>query len=239
MRFHIITLFPHMFDSYLNESILARAKKEGIIDFFFYNPREFVTPTDTQKKNDKPYLRIDDKAYGGGPGMVIQAEPILKAVEAAIEVAMTVIVKTVDKSLKTNKPKVKIIFFSPSGKKLDTAYAKTTAKKFTDVIFICGRYEGIDARVIKILKAEQLSVGDYVLTGGELPAMTVIDTVSRQLEGVLGNFTSLEESRFSSDEVYTRPEVLEYKGKKYRVPKVLLGGNHKKIDEWRQSKRNS
>jgi len=230
MRFHIVTLFPSMFDSYVNESILARAKKNGIIDFFFYNPRNFVTPTDAQKKNEKPYLRVDDKAYGGGPGMVIQAEPVLKAVEKVL-VHITKITKT------GGKPKTKIIFFEPEGNKLDTAYAKQTAKKYSDVIFICGRYEGIDTRVKKILKAESLSVGDYILTGGELPAMTVIDTVSRQLKGVLGDSASLEESRPSSSEVYTRPEVLEYKGKKYKVPKVLLGGHHKKIDEWRISQK--
>lgn len=211
-----------MFDSYLNESILARAQKGKLISFSFYNPREFVKPTKTQKKNEKPYLRIDDKAYGGGPGMVMQAEPILKAVEKALK-----------KVKAKNKGRARIIFFSPSGKKLDTLYAKETASKYTDVILICGRYEGIDARATKILKAEEISIGDYILTGGEIPAMTVIDTVSRQIEGVLGDFASLEESRPSSSEVYTRPEVLVYKGKKHKVPAVLLSGNHKKIDEWR------
>ncbi|MFA6296961.1 MAG: tRNA (guanosine(37)-N1)-methyltransferase TrmD [Candidatus Paceibacterota bacterium] len=222
MRFHIITLFPNMFDSYLNESILARAKENKLIDFSFYNPRDYVVPTKSQKKNDKPYLRVDDKPYGGGPGMVIQALPILKAVEACMK--------------KIKKWKTKIIFFSPTGKKLDTEYAKKVSKKYTDIILISGRYEGIDARVKKILKAEDISIGDYVLTGGELPSMIVIDTISRQLKGVLGDISSLEESRISSSEMYTRPEVLEYKGKKYRVPKVLTSGNHKKIDEWRAGK---
>lgn len=219
MHFHIITLFPGMFDSYLNESILARAQKDKLISFSFYNPRNYVEPKEGQKKNDKPYLRIDDKAYGGGPGMVMQAEPVLKAVEKALK--------------KAKKPR--IIFFSPAGKKLDTVYAKTAAKKYTDLVLICGRYEGIDARVIKILKAEKLSIGDYVLTGGEIPAMAVIDTVSRQIEGVLGSFDSLEESRAASSDVYTRPETLIYKGKKHKVPKVLLSGNHKLIEEWRKS----
>jgi tRNA (guanine37-N1)-methyltransferase len=220
-----------MFDSYLNESILARAKKNKLIDFYFYNPRDFVRPTKNQQKNEKPYLRIDDKAYGGGPGMVMQAEPILKAVE----MAMGIIPKIVKKS-KGEKSKVKTIFFSPAGKKLDTAYAKHSAEKYTDLILICGRYEGVDARAVKILKAEEISVGDYVLTGGEIPAMAVIDTVSRQIEGVLGAFNSLEESRISSSEVYTRPEVLMYKGKKYKVPPVLLSGHHKKIEEWKEKK---
>lgn len=214
-----------MFDSYLNESILARAQANTLVSFNFYNPREYVKPNASQKKNDKPYLRVDDKPYGGGPGMVIQAEPILKAVEAAIK-----------KAGKSKKVKIKIVFFSPSGKKLDTEYVKTVSQKFTDMIFICGRYEGVDARVVKILKAEEISIGDYVLTGGELPAMIMIDTISRQIEGVLGDISSLEESRFASSEVYTRPEVLEYKGKKHRVPKVLLSGNHKEIDKWRENK---
>ncbi len=218
-----------MFDSYLSESMLFRAKEKKLIDFFFYNPREMVKPTKAQKKNEKPYLRVDDKAYGGGPGMVIQAKPVLNAVEKAI--------KGIEKKSKGKKVAIKIIFFSPSGKKLDTPYIKAVSKKFTDIIFICGRYEGIDARVKKILKAEEVSVGDYVLTGGELPAMLMIDTVSRQIEGVLGDHASLEESRAASSDVYTRPEILEYKGKKYKVPKVLLSGNHKMIEEWRKENR--
>ncbi len=229
MHFHIITLFPSMFDSYLNESMLSRAHKNGIIDFSFYNPRDYAAPTEAglakvgMDPKFKPYLRVDDKAYGGGPGMVIQALPILKAVEAAKQAMVA----------RDQKAKAKIIFFSPSGAKLDTTYAKKVAKKCIDIILICGRYEGIDARVKKILKAEELSVGDYVLTGGELPAMLVIDTVSRQLKGVLGDLASLEESRSASADVYTRPEILEYNGKKHKVPKVLLSGNHKDIEKWR------
>jgi len=223
MTFHIITLFPEMFDSYLNESILGRAQKEKKLKFNFYNPRDFVVPTKTQKKNDKPYLRVDDKPYGGGPGMVMQAEPMIKAIVAAIK-------KT------KNKNKTKIIFLSPAGKQFDTTYAKNFSKKFTDIIIICGRYEGIDSRVKKIFKAEEVSVGPFVLTGGELPAMIIADCVARQIEGVLGNFDSREEERIASSEMYTRPEVLVYKGKKYRVPKVLLSGDHKKISEWRIGK---
>ena len=141
--------------------------------------------------------------------------------------------KTKDYRLKTA---VKIINFVPSAKKFTTEYAKTTAKKYSDVILICGRYEGIDARVDKILKTDQVSIGDYVVTGGELPAMIVIDSMSRQVDGVLNKRESLEEERISSSEFYTRPEVLEYKGKKHRVPKVLLGGNHNLIEEWKNSK---
>ncbi len=225
MRFHVITLFLNLIDSYLSESILARAIKEGKVKVTFYDPRSFVKPTKAQKGKDKPYLRTDDKPYGGGPGMVMQAEPVLKAIEKALK--------------KTTPKKTKIIFFSPSGRKFDTAYAKQAAKKYTDVILICGRYEGIDARVKKIFKTEDISVGDYVLTGGEIPAMIMIDCISRQIEGVLGNFSSREEERIASADVYTRPEVLIYKGKKYRVPKVLLSGDHKAIDLWRsgQSKK--
>jgi tRNA (guanine37-N1)-methyltransferase len=135
-----------------------------------------------------------------------------------------------------NKNKTKIILFSPSGKKFDTTYAKKAAQKYTDIILISGRYEGIDARVQKILKAEEISIGDYVLTGGELPAMVLIDSISRQIPGVLGKYESLEEERISSSEVYTRPEVLKWKNKKYTVPKVLLSGHHKKIEDWKKKR---
>lgn len=238
MTFHIITLFPELLSGYLSDSILARAISDKKVSVKFYNPRDFVKVNKSQKGKEKPYLRVDDKPYGGGPGMVIEALPILKAVEGALER-----IKIQESRIKKKKSKVsgqlskvKMVFFSPSGKKFDTAYAKNISKKFTDVILICGRYEGIDARVKKILKAEEVSVGDFVLTGGEIPAMILIDSISRQIEGVLGNFDSREEERVASSEVYTRPEVLEYKGKKYKVPKVLLSGNHKKIEEWRGKK---
>lgn len=216
MRFHIITIFPDIFSSYLGESIIGRAITNKHIEIRFYNPRDYIDPS---KSNYKP---VDDKPYGGGPGMVMRAEPILKAVEAAV------------KKIKNKKAKIKIINFSPSGKKFETAYAKNAVKKYTDIILICGRYEGIDKRVDKILKAENISVGDYVVTGGELPAMILIDSISRQIKGVLGKFESLEEERVSSSEVYTRPEILKYKGKNYKVPKVLLSGNHKLIEEWKK-----
>jgi tRNA (guanine37-N1)-methyltransferase len=220
MNFHIITLFPESFTSYLNESILARAIREKKVKVSFYNPRDFAKITKIQKTKDKPYARVDDIPYGGGPGMVMQAEPVAKAIEKALK--------------KTKKGKTKIIFLSPTGMQFDTAYAKETAKKVTDIIMISGRYEGIDERVNKIFKTEKITVGPFVLTGGELPAMIIMDSVSRQIDGVLGNKASLEEERISSSEVYTRPEVLKYKNKKYVVPKVLLSGNHKLIDEWRK-----
>ncbi len=222
MNFHIVTLFPDIFSSYLNESILGRAIKDKKIKVGFYNPRDFVKPTKKQSNNQKPYLRVDDKPYGGGAGMVMQAEPVIKAVEKALA--------------KAKKNKTKIIFLSPSGKQFDTAYAKNAVKKYSDIIIVSGRYEGIDERVNKILKTEKITVGPFVLTGGELPAMIIMDCMARQVEGVLGNFSSREEERISSNEVYTRPEVLVWKGKKYKVPEVLLSGNHKKINEWRKSK---
>ena len=226
MHFHVITLFPESFDSYLNESIIGRAIREKKIKVSFYNPRKYVTGKKWKKvwPDGNISLTVDDRPFGGGPGMVIRAEPVLKTVEAVL------------KKVKGEKRKIKIINFSPSGKKFDTAYAKTSAKKYTDIVFLCGRYEGIDARVAKILKAEEISIGDFVLSGGEVPAMILIDSISRQIKGVLGKFESLEEERVSSSEFYTRPEILEWKGKKYRAPKVLLSGDHKKIEEWKKSK---
>ncbi len=215
MRFHIITIFPETFDSYITESILGRALKQKLVSVKFYNPRDFV------KANEVNYKPVDDRPYGGGPGMVMRAEPILKAIAKAVS--------------KIKGKKIKIINFSPSGKKFTTSYAKESVKKYTDIILICGRYEGVDARVKKIFKAEDISIGDYVLTGGELPAMVLMDSISRQVKGVLGKYESLEEERVSSSEVYTRPEILKYKNKNYRVPKVLLSGNHKLIEEWKKS----
>lgn len=213
MNYHVITLFPEAFSSYLGESILKRAIEDKKIKVKFYNPKDF--------END-PKWRVDQKVYGGGPGMVLRAEPVIKAVAKAVS--------------KSKKGKTKIIFFSPAGKLFDTEYAKKSAQKYTDIIFICGRYEGIDARVKKIFKTEDISVGPYVLTGGELPAMIMMDSISRQIKGVLGSFDSLEETRAASPDVYTRPEIFTYKGKKYKVPKILLSGHHAKIEEWRRGK---
>lgn len=212
MTFHIISLFPDALTSYLNESILKRAINDKKIKVKFYNPRDF-----SGNKGD----RVDDKPYGGGPGMVIQALPVIKAIDKAI-------------GKKSTKKKFKIVWLTPSGKQFDTSYAKTVANKFTDIVIVCGRYEGIDARVKKAFKIEEISVGPFVLTGGELPAMIMMDCISRQIQGVLGDFNSLEENRVASSDVFTRPEVIEYKKKKYRVPKVLLSGDHKKIEEWKR-----
>ncbi len=209
--FHIITLFPNIFNSYINESIIALAIKNKKIKIKFYNPRDFT--------KDK-HKRIDRKPYGGGPGMVLEAEPVLKAAEKALG----------------RKKKVKIIFLSPNGKQFDNSYAKKLSEIYKDIVIISGRYEGIDTRVKRILKAESVSIGPYVLTGGELPSMIILDAVSRQIKGVLGNENSIEEERIASPDVYTRPEVLIYKGKKYHAPKILLSGHHKKIEQWRGNK---
>lgn len=220
MNYHIISLFPQVFDSYLSESILKRAIEDKKIKVNFYNPRDFTISSKKGEKQSYADRRVDDKPYGGGPGMVIEALPVIKAIEKA--------------KSKIKSKKIKIIWFTPSGKQFDTAYAKNASEKYTDIIFICGRYEGIDARVKKAFKVEEISVGPFVLTGGELPAMILMDSIGRQIKGVLGDMNSLEETRIASSDVYTRPEIVEYKGKKYRVPKVLLSGNHKKIDEWKK-----
>ena len=215
-----------MFDSYLNESILGRAIKNKKIKITFVNPRKFVTGKYKKVWPDGNISQqVDDRPYAGGPGMVMRADPIIKAVLS--------ITKKIEKR-KNNK--IMIVNFVPSAEKFDTKIAKTFSKKYTDIILICGRYEGIDARVDRILKTKKLSIGDYTLTGGEIPAMILIDSIGRQIEGVLGNFDSREEERVSTSEVYTRPEVIIYNKKKYFVPKVLLSGNHKDIENWKKSK---
>lgn len=243
MTFHIITLFPEAFISYLGESILKRAIEDKKIVVKFYNPRDFAV-----KPKNRPQTyserRVDDKPYGGGPGMVIEALPVIKAIEKALKDSRFTIrdsrMGKKKSKLKTNNDKlsIKILFFSPDGVQFDTAFAKKTVTKCKNIILVCGRYEGIDARVKKVFKMEEVSVGPFVLTGGELPAMLVIDCMARQVEGVLGDFASREEARVSSPDVYTRPETIVYKKKKYRVPPVLLSGDHKKIDEWRNQMRN-
>jgi tRNA (guanine37-N1)-methyltransferase len=233
VRFDIITIFPNIFDSYLNESILKRAQKRKLIRIKIHNLRDFVpkrglTRTERGITRKNNYLRVDDRPYGGGPGMVMRIEPLIRAVQS------------LKSKIKNKKSKTKVILFSPAGKQFDNKTAVDLAKKYDNLILICGRYEGIDARAEKViknlkLKIENLSIGPYVLTGGELPAMVLVDAVSRRISGVLGKKESLEEKRFGVGlPVYTRPEIFVHKGKKYRVPKILLSGNHKKIEEWRR-----
>jgi len=194
LTYHVITLFPEMFDSYLNESILKRAIKTKRISVKFYNPRDFAQPS----KNPELLESIDDKPFGGGVGMVLKAEFYLKAIQKAVG----------------KKKNFKIIYFSPRGEKFTTNYGKKIAKenskkKITDLILVTARYEGFDSRVEEIFKGDRLSIGDYVLTGGELPAMILIDSISRQLDGVLGKKESLEEERVSAGKFYTRPASLK------------------------------
>jgi len=219
-KFTVITAFPNLMESYLADSILARAIKAKKLSVKFVNPRRFAT--------DKHH-KTDLRPYGGGPGMVMLAEPILRAASAASRRLLPVI-KGKSRSATGG---LRFIIFSPQGKPFTNQVAAKLAKSKEDIVLIAGRYEGIDARVKKILKAEEYSIGDYVLTGGELPALVVIDAVARQLPGVLGKDESLEEKRAASREVYTRPEVLIWGGKKYRVPKVLLSGHQANITAWR------
>ena len=212
IHFHVITLFPESIEPYLKSSIIGRALKDRKIKVSFYDPKKFT--------RDK-YGRVDRRPYGGGPGMVLEPDGVLRAAQKAIG----------------NKKGVVKLFFSTDGKAFDEAQAKELSKK-KDVLFICGHYEGVDARVQKILKAKKVSVGPYVLTGGELPAATLIDAISRFVPGVLGKAESLEASRVSSPEVYTRPDVLVWKGKKYKVPEVLKSGHHAKIEEWKKERKN-
>ena len=224
IRFHIVSIFPEMVRAYAEASILGRAQEKNLIEVSYVDPRAHA-----QNK----WGKVDDHPYAGGPGMVMMVDPLVRALEH------------VAKGIARRKhTKTKIIIFSPSGKPFTNAYAKTLVKKYTDIVLVAGRYEGIDARVKKIFKAEEVSVGPYVLTGGEIPAMIIVDACARQIEGVLGTYESLEEERSqsgqtASPECYTRPEVYEWKGKKYRAPKVLLGGDHQKIEVWKASKRRS
>ena len=218
LRFHIVTIFPDMFVSYFAESIIARAIENKLIEVKTYALRLHT--------KDK-HRRVDGKPYGGGPGMVMWVDPILSCVLK--------IQKTINRRKNT---KVCVVIFNAGGDTFTNTLAQKTSKEFTDVIFICGRYEGVDSRVKKILKAKEWSIGEYVLTGGELPAMVCIDAISRQIQGVLHDELSLEEKRIASHEIYARPEVYEHNGKKYRVPKVLLSGNHKEIDAYRAKKEN-
>lgn len=223
MHFHVITLFPEVCKTYTDASVLGRAQKtdkgKGAkvrgkkISVKYYNPRDFST---------NKHKKVDDRPYGGGPGMVMTAEPILKAWQKAV-------------GRKKDQKKVKTLIMSPRGTEFTNDLAKKYAKKYDHLVLISGRYEGIDHRVKKALKAEEVSVGDYVLTGGELPAMAIIDATARQVPGVLGTFESLEDERVSSGEMYTRPDTIEFKKKKLKVPDVYLSGNHAEIDKRRSN----
>ena len=214
-RFHIVTLFEGACDAYLSASILGRAREKKIISVSYQNPRDFV---------ENKWGKVDERPYGGGPGMVMQALPVAKAVE---------------KALKGKKGKKVVVWFSPSGTPFTNKEADKLSK-YNDVVLVCGRYEGIDERALKIAKlsapVKTYAVGEAVYTGGEIPAMAIVDATARRIPGVLGKDASVEERRVASSQVYTRPEVISYKKKTYRVPKILTTGRHADIDEWRSRK---
>ncbi len=212
MKFDIITIFPNMFSSFLKESLISRAQKKKLIKINIHNLRNWTS--------DK-HKTVDDKPFGGGLGMVMKPGPIFKAV----------------KDLK--KKKSKVVLFTPRGKKFNQKIAHQLSK-LDQVIFICGRYEGVDERIAKHVADIELSIGDYVLMGGELPAMIAIESISRLVPGVIGKKELLKqritkEKGFIEYAQYTRPEVFSpKKGKEWKVPKVLLSGNHKEIEQWRK-----
>jgi len=223
MRFDIITIFPKIFDSYFNESIIKRAQKKRKIKINVVNLRNFAT--------DK-HKTVDEKPYGGGAGMVLMTEPLIKAVDY------------VKKSGKNKK--IKIVVLSVKGKQFNQKTAYNWAKKYDRIIFITGRYEGIDERVKTILKADEISIGPYITMDGDVAVMVIISALTRLIPNVI-NWNSLKDESFLRKIIsreaktgeleyphYTRPEVIKYKNKKYAVPKVLLSGNHKKIEEWRK-----
>ncbi|GAB55667.1 tRNA (guanine-N1-)-methyltransferase [Glaciecola punicea ACAM 611] len=207
-RFSIVTLFPEMFTSFFSQGVIGRAVKKGLIEVAVYNPRDYTT--------DK-HRTVDDKPYGGGPGMLMMVQPLTDAIASA-------------KAASSEKSKV--IYLSPQGRTLDFDGVQTLSQQ-TDLVLVAGRYEGIDERIIQTLIDEEWSIGDYVLSGGELPAMVLMDAVSRLIPDVLGHNQSAVEDSFTSGLLecpqYTRPHT--YAGKS--VPEVLLSGNHEKIRQWR------
>ena len=217
IQFDIITIFPHIFDSYLQESLIKKAQERKKIKIRIHNLRKWA--------KDK-HQTVDDRPFGGGLGMVMKVAPIYRAVSDL-------------KKDKAKSKKRKVILFTPRGKQFNQKIAYNFSK-IEQIIMICGRYEGVDERVAKKIADVELSVGPYDLMGGELPAMIVMETVSRLIPGVLGKEQLLKE-RITSNKgfieypQYTRPEVFSpKKGVKWQVPKVLLSGHHKKIEEWRK-----
>ncbi len=209
MRIDIITIFPKMFSAVLNESIIKRAQQKGKVKIFTHDLRSYTL--------DK-HRKVDDRPFGGGSGMVIQAEPIFRAIEAI---------------KKKIKGKSKVVLLCPQGKRFNQNYAKKLSK-CASLIFICGHYEGVDERVRLYLADEEISIGDYVLTGGELAAMVLVDSVVRLIPGVLGDKNSLNFESFEGNLLeypqYSRPA----KFRKWQVPEVLVSGAHDKISAWRK-----
>lgn len=211
MRIDILTIFPKMFSAVLNESIIKRAQRKGKVEIFLHDLRDFSA--------DK-HRKVDDRPFGGGPGMLLRPEPIFSALEHILP-------------HRPKRPRAEVILLSPRGKKFNQQMAMKLSR-CRHLIFICGHYEGVDERVRQARVDEEISIGDYVLTGGELPAMVVIDCLIRQIPGVLGEKNSLQFESFKGNLLeypqFTRPG--NYKG--MRVPRVLLSGDHLKIEQWRQ-----
>lgn len=214
MHFHVLTLFPEMIMQGLDTSIIGRAIAKGIISLEAVNIRDYTT---------NKHGKVDDYPYGGGAGMLMQAQPVYDTWKAVSD--------QIDAQGREGK-KARVIYVTPQGQTFNQSMAKEYAKE-EDLIFLCGHYEGIDERVLEEIVTDYVSIGDYVLTGGELPAMVMIDAISRMVPEVLGNEDSGETESFSNYLLeypqYSRPEV--WRGKE--VPKVLLSGDHKKVDEWR------
>jgi len=211
MRIDVLTLFPEMFESPLSCSIIKRAQEAGVVNITLTNIRDFATD---------PHRKVDDKPYGGGPGMVMMPGPVFDCFEYV---------------QKLSPEKGRVILLTPQGRKFDQAKAAEISQE-NRLILIAGRYEGFDERIRIGLDAEQISVGDYVLSGGELPAMIIIDAVVRLLAGALGDENSAKDDSFSAGLLeypqYTRPEVF----RSMKVPDILLSGDHAKIAEWRRQK---
>lgn len=211
MRFDVLTLFPQIFPGYFGESLLNKAIQQGLVETHVHDIRNW--------SKDK-HQKVDDRPFGGGPGMVIKVEPVVECVED--------IQKQGDQT-------GRVILLTPQGRRLDQSLVEELATE-PRLILVCGRYEGFDQRIVDILKPDELSIGDYVLNGGEVAAMVVIDSVARMIPGVLGDEQSNVDDSFSEGNrllefaQYTRPQ--EYRG--HRVPEILLSGNHEKISRWRE-----
>lgn len=212
MKFHILTLFPEMIEQGLNNSIIKRAAEAGHLSVHAVNIRDY-----TLDKHNK----VDDYPYGGGAGMLMQAQPVYDAYKALVK-----------EHEEAGKPTPRVVFMTPQGRTFKQEIAQELAKE-EELIFLCGHYEGIDERVLEEIVTDEISIGDYVLTGGELPAMVVIDTVARLIPGVLNNDESANDESFAGNLLeypqYTRPEVWHDKS----VPEVLLSGHHANIAKWR------
>lgn len=214
IKFDVITIFPEIFKSYMAESLIARAQVKKLIKINVHNLRKWTTDN---------HKTVDERPFGGGLGMVLKVEPIYKAV----------------KEIKKKNKKAKVVLFTPRGEKFNQKLA-TKLSKLDQIIFICGRYEGVDERVARNIADMEISIGDYDLMGGELPAMVAIETISRLIPGVLGKPALLKErvtkeGGFLEYAQYTRPENFSpKKGTNWKVPKVLLSGDHKKVEEWKK-----